>query len=102
MREEPIILQLTTEEEKYLTEMRQLTTDISGNRILAGLTVEESIWYMERTREQVRQRAGGHLATAMRQSRPRFMELLERHERARMQIVGAEIARQSGLGPTEH
>ena len=68
----------------HLEFLRALTTDVQGNEHLVGLTLEETAWYLEyseaRARDEHRPRTDGKT----------YLELVEKHERARMQVVGAE------------
>jgi hypothetical protein len=74
----------TEDERAYLTEMRKITTDARGNEVLVGLTLEETDFYINHTRQRItgedNQRNGG-----------KYLDLHEKHERARLEILGAEI-----------
>jgi hypothetical protein len=72
------------------------TTDVDGNRILRGLTKEESEEY-----QSIRERVSRTLredeefpwdsVEEMRRDRRRWAELHDHHEAARMSAIGAEI-----------
>ena len=72
------------------------TTDVYGNRILRGLTKEESEEY-----QSIRERVSRTLredeefpwgsVEEMRRDRRRWAELHDHHEAARMSAIGAEI-----------
>lgn len=71
---------------------RRWTTDGHGNRVLHGLTVEETKFHeaylRSRTTEERRRRSGEELKVR----RLRFLELHEKHERARRQAADAKGA----------
>src|SRR5918994_1606441 len=83
-------LELTPGEEEALTRDRALTTDSKGRLTLVGLTVEESIWYIEHKRQWLAERIDDTLRRQSRDGRKRYLELYERHEFARLQVIGAE------------
>ncbi|WP_353646538.1 hypothetical protein [Mesorhizobium sp. WSM2239] len=83
-------LELTPGEEEALTRDRALTTDSKGRLTLVGLTVEESIWYVEHKRQWLAERIDDTLRRKSREGRKRYLELYERHEFARLQVIGAE------------
>jgi hypothetical protein len=73
----------TDADRAYLAEMRSITTDSQGREVLVGLTWEETAFYMEYARQRIngthRQDDGG-----------RYFELHEKHEFARLSVLGAE------------
>ena len=71
----------TDADRDVLNEMRALSTDSEGREILVGLTIEETVFYME----YVRNRMQGHS-----QNGARYLELHEKHECARFAVLGAE------------
>jgi len=73
---------LIDEHRAFLTETRALTRDEQGRDVLAGLNVEETELYLR----ELESGASDH-----------WLELDDRHQRARMQMISAEIeARQAG------
>ena len=73
---------LIDEHRAFLTETRALTRDEQGLDVLAGLNVEETELYLR----ELESGASDH-----------WLELDDRHQRARMQMISAEIeARQAG------
>ena len=72
------------DERAYLTEMRGITTDSSGREILVGLTLDETAFYIEYARASIL-----GLSRDQEQS-DRYLELHEKHERARLAILAAE------------
>ena len=74
----------TDDERAYLTEMRAITTDAIGNEVLVGLTLEETAFYMDHARQ---------FGTGERDHRnaDRYLELHDKHEAARLGVLGAEI-----------
>jgi hypothetical protein len=83
-------LELTPDEEEALTRDRALTADSKGRMTLVGLTVEESIWYIEHKRQWLAERIDDTLRRKSREGRKRYLELYERHEFVRLQVIGAE------------
>jgi hypothetical protein len=83
-------LELTPGEEEALTRDRALTTDSKGRLTLVGLTVEDSIWYIEHKRQWLAERMDDTLRRQSRDGRKRYLELYERHEFARLEVLGAE------------
>jgi hypothetical protein len=81
---EPLFIFFSDAERAYLTEMRALTTDAQGREHLVGLTLEETAWYMGFVRDEA---TGRH-----RDDGDRYLELHEKHELARFDILGAEHA----------
>ncbi|RYG97873.1 MAG: hypothetical protein EON58_08670 [Alphaproteobacteria bacterium] len=73
----------TDSERAYLMEMRMLTTDSSGQEILVGLTSEETNFYVNFSRLS---RSGDEDPD----DTERYLELNEKHERARFEVIGAE------------
>jgi hypothetical protein len=72
------------------------TTDIYGNRILRGLTKEESDEYQSiraRVSKTMREDDAFPWASVeeMRRDRRRWVELHDHHEAARLSAIGAEI-----------
>ena len=77
------MFEFTDAERAYLTEMRALTTDGQGREVLAGLTFDETVFYIERGRRFVQ-------GIRDRDSRDRFLELHEKHERVRFAVLHGE------------
>ena len=77
------MFEFTEAERAYKTEMRAITKDSQGREVLVGLTIEETVFYME----YVRNRMQGHNDS---QNGARYLELHEKHERARFAVLGAE------------
>lgn len=84
----------TDGERAYFTEMRTVSTDDEGREILVGLTFEETVFYMEYSRRFLtgRDRDPDH--------RDRYLQLHDKHERARLAVLGAEI--QARNDPMRH
>ena len=74
----------TDDKRVYLTEMRAITTDASGNQILVGLTLEETDFYMDHARKFL-------TGERDRRNADRYLELHDKHEAARFSVLGAEI-----------
>jgi hypothetical protein len=64
--------------------MRALNTDTSGNEVLVGLTLEETAFYMT---------YGRQFLTGNRDhsNEDKYMALHDKHEAARLGVLGAEI-----------
>lgn len=65
----------------YLVEMRGVTTDANGEQVLVGLTAAETAEYFHHVENRD---AGNEEAT------DRYLELHERYEAARFQVLAAE------------
>jgi hypothetical protein len=61
-------LELTSGEEEALTRDRALTADSKGRLTLVGLTVEESIWYIEHKRQWLAERIDDTLRRKSREA----------------------------------
>lgn len=72
-------------ERVYLTEMRAISTDGDGNEVLVGLSLEETAWYMEHSRRFLTSERDRNS-----ENRARYLQLHDKHEIARLGIVGAE------------
>lgn len=88
------MFRFTDAERIYLTEMHSLATDTEGNEVLVGLTLEETAFLMEHRRKFA---AGDR----DRENRARARELSDRHQVARLQVVGA-IIEKTNFSPTSH
>lgn len=80
------MIEFTEAERAYHREMRSLTTDAGGREILVGLTLEETEFYVSYSR---RRSSGDRDRDPVNKSR--FLELHEKHEWVRLQIIGAEV-----------
>jgi hypothetical protein len=68
--------------------MRGLALDGQGRKHLVGLTVEESVWYLDHLK---RDRSNDRRSVEeMDRDSERFEELENRYQRARFGILGAE------------
>ena len=72
------------DERAYLMEMRALTTDSCGQEIFVGLTHEESIFYANYSRDSLR-------GTASPDDSEKYLALNQKHEIARLAVIGAEV-----------
>lgn len=77
-------------ESEYTDFLRSYTTDAHGNRLLVGLSPQETAELKELRRKSLRYRLlrSGRYS---HEDKKRFVELHEKHEAARLQIIGAEI-----------
>ncbi|MFC5390020.1 hypothetical protein U0030_15985 [Brevundimonas bullata] len=78
-------LKMDLGEYEYLDYMCALTKDENGELVLAGLNLEESIWYMTSNRQWLQDRMTGRHRS--RDDREKYLELAERHQMARIQQV---------------
>lgn len=78
------MFKFTDDERCYLNEMRAITTDTTGNEVLVGLNLEETKWYMKYSRDFL----SGNQSS---KNKNYYLELHEKHEKARLEILGAEI-----------
>lgn len=65
--------------------MRAISTDENGREVLVGLTLEETAWYMQHSRRFLT--ADRHHAP---ESKQKYLQLHDKHERARFGVLGAE------------
>jgi hypothetical protein len=84
----------------YLEFMRMLGRDGGGREVLVGLTYEETEWYFTYLEEELgaNHRRTRKTIAEMNSDRDRYLELHDRHEQARMQIVMAEIEAREAAG----
>lgn len=102
MNSEENRLILTAEEEFLFAEQYALTTDNFGRRILVGLTIEESIWLVDWMRRRLLERMNPDAPRlGTRSQRHIYFDLYNKHEAARLQVVGAMISKES-FNPTEN
>lgn len=73
------------QERLWHSEMRGIAIDEQGREVLVGLTMDETVFYMT----YVRHRAAGDRDPDRGHQR-RFLELHDKHELARYQVIGAE------------
>ena len=66
----------------YAKEMGLFTTDNDGRCVMRGLTVEETAWYFNYVRSR---------SMPSEKERNRFISLDDRHERARSEVMVAEM-----------
>jgi hypothetical protein len=86
----------------YLEFMRMLGRDGGGREVLVGLTYEETEWYFAHLEDELgaNHRRALNTIAEMNSGRDRYLELHDRHEAVRQQIVMAEIeAREAGTKP---
>jgi hypothetical protein len=80
------MFEFSDQERAWHTEMRGISTDEHGREVLVGLTMEETVFYMSRARN----RASG-VRNSDPDNRTCFLGLHQKHELARLQVIGAEI-----------
>ena len=68
----------------HLSEMRAISTDSQANEVLVGLTLEETALYMAHSRAFLTDERD-------RTNRKKYLELHDKHEKARLEVLGAEI-----------
>ena len=79
------MVELGDSERAYMVEMRMLTTDALGQETMVGLTPDEADFYILYARARG-SGSGSHDA----ESRDRYLELHDKHERARLTLLMAE------------
>lgn len=77
------MFEFTESERASLKEMRALSTDGQGREVLIGLTLEETERYMAHSRAFLSKNRD-------RENRKIYLKLNEKHERARLEIIGTE------------
>lgn len=80
----------------YMEELRMLSRDAEGREVLVGLTFEDSEWYLAYSDAGVSEdgrseRRAGKSPEEIEAETARYLALHDRHEMARLQIVGAEM-----------
>ncbi len=79
---------ISDSERAYLVEMRALTTDAEGREVLVGLTFEETLEYLKLA--HTTGASGASSAGARYDDGERYLALHDKHELARLEILGAE------------
>jgi hypothetical protein len=78
------IMEFSPAERSYFEDRRMLSTDSEGREVFRGLTLEESGEFWGFLRD-------GVMEIAVPQERDRYLDLYVKHEKARLQIIMAEI-----------
>lgn len=73
----------------YLTEMRAVTTDENGEQVLVGLSASETAEYFAYSEG----RLNGTITGGDHELGARYLELHDKHEPARIQVICAEAER---------
>ena len=84
----PPVFAFTDEERAELSMFRAITRDQQGREILAGLTLEETAFYMAYVRRRTP-------IVPDREGRERYLELDKKHELARLAMPGPETQRRN-------
>ncbi len=79
------MVELGDSERAYMTEMRMLTVDTQGHETLVGLTLDEADFYILYSRAR-----GSGTGSHDDDARDRYLELHDKHERARIMVLMAE------------
>jgi len=74
---------------------RRWTTDAHGNRVLYGLTVEETEFHEAYLRTRTTEERRRRLREQLKARRLRFLELHDKHELARRQAALAEAEKRT-------
>ncbi len=77
------MIEFGDDERAHLIEMRMLTTASDGQEVFVGLTQEETAFYVTYSRHRL-------LGKDCPQDADRYLELNQKHERARLSIIDAE------------
>lgn len=76
------------------SELRLWTTDADGQRVLRGLTAEQTEWYQEYTEKELAQRLGVSkpwpTPEAFEEDKARWKELNRVHELARAEVIHSD------------
>ena len=78
------MFEFTEDERGALTESRSITTDAQGQEVLVGLTLDETAVYMMHRRKFL-------IGDRDRKNRETYLKLHDKHERARLEVLGTEI-----------
>lgn len=79
------MLNLSEGDRAYMIEMRMLSTDQEGNEVMVGLTLDETLRMLEYNRRFL-----ANERDRSESARADYRALQQRHERARLQVLGAE------------
>lgn len=77
------ISDLPAERQEHLKEMRAIGEDNEGNKVLVGLTVEETSFYLKYGQQRL-------LGDDDPTDGERYLKLHDKHEKARFSVLGAE------------
>jgi hypothetical protein len=77
-------------ESEYTSSLRSYTTDAHGNRVLVGLSLQETAELKELERKSLRSRLLQSVPFSD-EEKGRLSELLKKYECARLQVIGAEF-----------
>ena len=93
--EEDKLVEAVGRESGFTAEMRSWTSDAYGNRVLVGLTLKETeeltALRKKWLEDHLLENGSAYASAAERQAaNARAIELEEKHERARVQVLGAE------------
>ncbi len=88
----PKQLPITKSERAYLAEMRALSTDKEGNEVVAGLTSEESLFYVLYAQRDLEGRT-------TKSDTSQYLALHDRHEKVRLAVLGAEMSLRDASPP---
>jgi hypothetical protein len=83
---------------EHLTEMRAIAKDRAGREVLVGLTGEETDWYFAYSAKRL---SGVSRGKDHSDDRERYLALHNKHEIARLQVLGAEVQKRTD-SPTSH
>jgi hypothetical protein len=92
-------LELDDAERWSLEQNFALSTDSAGDEVFVGLTREETLFLLGYRRTSRQLRAASKRPPP--EDRERATQLREKHEHARLQIIGT-MALKGSLGPTSH
>ena len=77
------MFEFTEAERAHKTEMRAITKDSQGREVLVGLTFDETAFYMSFSRKFLSGDQDSEDSEV-------YLELHEKHEHARFEVIGAE------------
>ena len=78
------MFEFSDDERVYLNALSAITMDSQGRETLVGLTLEETAIYMNHSRKFL-------TGDRDRDGREAYLALHEKHEKARFEVLGAEI-----------
>lgn len=79
------MLELQPDARAYLSKIRALSTDKDDKVVFVGLTAKESVWYANYLENSF----GGN-ADRSQGSEEKYLTLMDRHEEARLAVIGDE------------
>lgn len=79
------MLEFQPDARAYLSKIRALSTDKDDKVVFVGLTAKESVWYANYVEDSF-----SGTADRTNDSQEKYLELMDRHEEARLAVIAEE------------